>query len=74
MDSTLILCLISGVGIFIIGLINRAVRWVPESNRLAVYRLGGYIGNKGPGLVFLVPVIDWGQRVLPGGDGGKSEK
>ena len=73
MDSTLNLCLIGGVGIFLIGLTNRTIRWVPESHRLAIYRLGSYIGDKGPGLVFLAPVIDRGQRVLPVGDGGKSE-
>jgi len=35
-----------------------AVRIVPEYQRLVVLRLGRVIGQKGPGLVFLLPVID----------------
>jgi regulator of protease activity HflC (stomatin/prohibitin superfamily) len=35
-----------------------AVRIVPEYQRLVVLRLGRVIGQKGPGLVFLIPVID----------------
>ncbi|MEM0244348.1 MAG: SPFH domain-containing protein [Zestosphaera sp.] len=33
---------------------------VPEYKRLVVFRLGKIIGIKGPGLVFLVPIIDSG--------------
>ena len=39
-----------------------AVRIVPEFQRLAVYRLGRYIGLRGPGIVFIIPLID---RVIP---------
>jgi regulator of protease activity HflC (stomatin/prohibitin superfamily) len=35
-----------------------SVRVVPEHRRLAVHRLGRYIGERGPGLVFLLPFID----------------
>lgn len=38
--------------------IATAVRIVPEYQRLVVLRLGRVIGQKGPGLVFLIPVID----------------
>jgi membrane-bound ClpP family serine protease len=31
---------------------------VPEYKRLSVFRPGRYIDEKGPGLVFLLPVID----------------
>ena len=34
------------------------VRVVPESQRLAVVRLGTYVGLRGPGLVFVLPLID----------------
>lgn len=39
-------------------LITSAVRVVPEYQRLVVLRLGRVIGQKGPGLVFLIPFID----------------
>jgi regulator of protease activity HflC (stomatin/prohibitin superfamily) len=35
-----------------------SIRVVPEFMRLVVFRLGRLIGVKGPGLVFLIPVID----------------
>lgn len=35
-----------------------AIRVVPENQRLSVFRLGRYIGEFGPGLVFLLPAID----------------
>lgn len=33
---------------------------VPADKRLSVHRLGQYLGNKGPGLVILIPFIDRG--------------
>ncbi|HEU5299943.1 MAG TPA: SPFH domain-containing protein [bacterium] len=43
------------VGIFIL---TSAIKVVREYQRLIVFRLGKSIGQKGPGLVFLWPVID----------------
>jgi len=40
-----------------------ALRVVPEYQRLVVFRLGRSIGQKGPGLVWLIPVIDKAVRV-----------
>ena len=37
-----------------------AIRVVREGKRLSIYRLGHYIGEKGPGLVLLVPFVDRG--------------
>ncbi len=37
-----------------------SIRIVPEYKRLDVYRLGRYLGEKGPGLVLLLPLIDRG--------------
>ena len=37
-----------------------SIRIVQEDTRLSVYRLGRYLGDKGPGLVLLIPVIDRG--------------
>ncbi len=41
----------------IIVLVN-AIRVVREYERLVVFRLGRVIGEKGPGLVLLWPIID----------------
>jgi regulator of protease activity HflC (stomatin/prohibitin superfamily) len=50
------------VGIFVILLavllIPMAIRVVREYQRLVVFRLGKCIGQRGPGLVFLIPFID----------------
>jgi len=43
------------VGIFIL---TSAIKVVREYQRLIVFRLGRSIGRKGPGLVFLIPVVD----------------
>ena len=40
-----------------------AIRIVAEYQRLVVFRLGRCIGQKGPGLVILLPVIDRAVRV-----------
>jgi regulator of protease activity HflC (stomatin/prohibitin superfamily) len=37
-----------------------AIRIVREDKRLSVYRLGRYLGEKGPGLVLLIPFVDRG--------------
>jgi regulator of protease activity HflC (stomatin/prohibitin superfamily) len=44
-------------------LLAMAVRIVPEYQRLVVFRLGRLIGERGPGLVLLIPFIDRGVRV-----------
>ena len=41
----------------------KAIRIVPEYQRLVVFRLGRLIGQKGPGLVILIPFIDKGITV-----------
>ncbi len=48
--------------VLVIGMIMLAnsIKIVPEHRRLDVYRLGRYIGEKGPGLVLLIPLIDRG--------------
>lgn len=44
-------------------LFTMAIRIVPEYQRLVVFRLGRLIGERGPGLVLLIPFIDRGVRV-----------
>jgi len=43
--------------------IANAIRIVPEYQRLVVFRLGRSIGAKGPGIIFLIPVVDRAVRV-----------
>ncbi|MFZ6027069.1 MAG: SPFH domain-containing protein [Chloroflexota bacterium] len=38
--------------------ISFAMRIVPEYKRAVIFRLGRYVGVYGPGLMFIVPVID----------------
>jgi membrane-bound ClpP family serine protease len=57
----LVILFMLGVGfVFPILFVFASVRIVPEDKRLIVYRLGRYIGDRGPGLVLLIPVIDRG--------------
>jgi regulator of protease activity HflC (stomatin/prohibitin superfamily) len=46
----------------IVFLVN-AIKIVPEYQRLVVFRLGRCIGEKGPGLVILIPFVDRAVRV-----------
>ncbi|RFA95632.1 SPFH domain-containing protein [Pyrobaculum aerophilum] len=46
------------LAIIIIAIVASSIRVVPEFMRLVVFRLGRLIGIRGPGLVFLIPVID----------------
>ncbi len=47
-----------GALIIIIVLLAAALRIIPEYQRGVVFRLGRYVGTKGPGLVIVIPVID----------------
>ncbi|MFT3895999.1 MAG: SPFH domain-containing protein [Anaerolineales bacterium] len=51
--------------IVVVGLIFLAnsIRIVPEYQRLVVFRLGRCIGARGPGIIFLIPVIDRAVKV-----------
>ncbi len=53
-----ILCFIGAVIIFVIMFLANAIKIVPEYQRLVVFRLGRCIGDKGPGLVLLIPFVD----------------
>jgi regulator of protease activity HflC (stomatin/prohibitin superfamily) len=58
--------LICGVVIVVVAIIvflSNAVKIVPEYQRLVVFRLGRCIGDKGPGLVLLIPFVDRPVRV-----------
>jgi regulator of protease activity HflC (stomatin/prohibitin superfamily) len=54
------------IGIIVVGalvVIANAIRIVPEYERLVVFRLGRCIGEKGPGLVLLIPFVDQARKV-----------
>ena len=63
MDFGPVLCLVGGVGVVVVALVASAIRIVPEYQRLVVFRLGRCLGEKGPGIVFLIPVVDRAARV-----------
>jgi regulator of protease activity HflC (stomatin/prohibitin superfamily) len=55
-------------GIFValaiaVALFIASVRVVPEYERGVIFRLGRVIGAKGPGLFFLIPIVDRMVRV-----------
>jgi regulator of protease activity HflC (stomatin/prohibitin superfamily) len=58
-----LLCLVAVVVVLGVLLVASAIRIVPEYRRLVVFRLGRCIGSKGPGIVFLVPIVDRGVTV-----------
>jgi len=58
-----LLCLIGGVVLVGFVFVAQAIRIVPEYQRLVVFRLGRCVGQKGPGVVFLIPVVDRAVRV-----------
>ncbi len=61
--TSLGLCLTGGVVLIVFVFLANAIRIVPEYQRLVVFRLGRCIGQKGPGLVILIPVVDRAVKV-----------
>lgn len=59
--ATLIIWLV--ILMFLVVIISRSIKIVPEYERLVVFRLGRMIGVRGPGLVILVPIIDTATKV-----------
>jgi membrane-bound ClpP family serine protease len=53
-------CSLGAFVLLTIVMLTSAIRIVPEYRRLAIYRLGRYLGEQGPGLVLLIPLIDRG--------------
>ncbi|MDX1378267.1 MAG: SPFH domain-containing protein, partial [Anaerolineales bacterium] len=57
------LCFVGAILIIGFVFVANAIRIVPEYQRLVVFRLGRSIGAKGPGIIFLIPVVDRAVRV-----------
>jgi regulator of protease activity HflC (stomatin/prohibitin superfamily) len=60
---TVVLCLVAFVGLLGLMILMSAIRIVQEYERLVVFRLGRSIGERGPGLVLLIPFVDRGVKV-----------
>jgi regulator of protease activity HflC (stomatin/prohibitin superfamily) len=63
MDSVFpsaIICVFGAMILIAMISLSASIRIVREDTRLSVYRLGRYLGDKGPGLVVLIPMIDRG--------------
>ena len=60
---TAMLGVLLGVGFLVVMLAASAIRIMREYERAVVFRLGRLIGEKGPGLILLIPVIDRMVRV-----------
>lgn len=56
-------CLVGAAVILGLVFIASAIRIVPEYIRLVVFRLGRCVGAKGPGIVFLIPIVDRAVKV-----------
>jgi regulator of protease activity HflC (stomatin/prohibitin superfamily) len=63
MGNTVLLCGVGGLLLVGFIFVANAIRIVPEYQRLVVFRLGRSIGEKGPGIIFLIPVVDRAVRV-----------
>jgi regulator of protease activity HflC (stomatin/prohibitin superfamily) len=61
--NTSVLCFVGAILVVGFIFLAQAIRIVPEYQRLVVFRLGRSIGSKGPGIVFLIPVIDRAVKV-----------
>ena len=57
------LCFVGGIVVVGFVFVANAIRIVPEYQRLVVFRLGRSIGEKGPGIIFLIPIVDRAVRV-----------
>jgi len=57
-NTAFIACLVGVIGLIGLAIVASAVRIAQEYERLVVFRLGRCVGERGPGLVFLIPFIE----------------
>jgi regulator of protease activity HflC (stomatin/prohibitin superfamily) len=57
------ICFTGAAFITLVIVLASALRIIPEGQRLAVYRLGRYLGERGPGLILLIPFLDRGVAI-----------
>ena len=58
----LVTCLVGGVILVALILLASAIKIIPEYQRMVVFRLGRCVGARGPGIVFLIPIVDRGVK------------
>ncbi len=58
-----VFCLFGAVILILLVFFYNAIKIVPEYQRLVVFRLGRCVGDKGPGVVLLIPILDRAVRV-----------
>ena len=63
MENWFIVCLVGAIGLIGLAIIASAIRIAQEYERLVVFRLGRCVGERGPGLVFLIPFIERALKV-----------
>ena len=60
LSLTVCFCVFGLAGLLVLVMLAMAIRIVPAQQRLTVFRMGQPIGERGPGLVILMPFIDRG--------------
>jgi len=63
MENWTIVCIVGAFGFLGLAFLSSAIRIVQEYERLVIFRLGRCVGERGPGLVLLIPFIDRGIKV-----------
>jgi regulator of protease activity HflC (stomatin/prohibitin superfamily) len=61
--GTALLVIVGVVVLVVVLFLSKAIKIVPEYQRLVVFRLGRLLATKGPGLVILIPFADRGIKV-----------
>lgn len=62
-NTAFISCLVGAIGLVGLAIVASAIRIAQEYERLVVFRLGRCVGERGPGLVFLIPFIERALKV-----------
>ena len=71
MRPKIIISIIIILIIFLLMLLSSSIKIMAEYQRIVIFRLGRLLGIKGPGLVFIVPVID---KIIKLAEDGTLEK
>jgi len=62
MDDTSTIIIIAGI-LVVVYFATRLIRIVPEYERLVILSLGRYSGTRGPGIVYVIPLLETAMRV-----------
>ena len=63
MEITFWLAALAAMAVLVLGIISAAVKVVQEYERGVIFRLGRLVGAKGPGIFFIIPIVDRMVRV-----------